>query len=140
MDTNSPARLINLSTRGEAGTGANIMIAGFYISGSGAADVMIRGVGPELTRFNVSGVLADPKLELFDVGALTPKETNDDWGTSADVTAIQAFRVQVSAFGLASGGKDSVLFGALPVGGGTAQISPASGSPGIALAEIYVAP
>jgi len=140
IDTNSPARLVNLSTRGEAGTGANILIAGFYIAGSGAADAMIRGVGPELTRFNVSGVLADPKLELFDVGATTPRETNDDWGTAANVTAMQAFRVQVSAFGLASGGKDSVLFGSLAVGGGTAQISPASGDSGIALAEIYLAP
>ena len=140
MDTNSPARLVNLSTRGEAGTGANTMIAGFYIAGSGATDVMIRGVGPELTRFNVSGVLADPKLELFDVGATTPRETNDDWGTAANVPAIQAFRVQVSAFGLAAGGKDAVLLGSLAVGGGTAQVSPASGDSGIALAEIYVAP
>ena len=139
MDTHSPARLINLSTRAEVGEGAAVMIAGFFTEGTGSTDILLRAVGPELARFDVSGVLADPRLHLT-LTNNTPVADNDDWGTATNATEIAAFRAKVHAFGLAADGKDAALFLPIPVGGRTAIVSAPAGSTGIALAEIYVDP
>src|SRR4051812_33229510 len=72
----STARLINISTRGQVGTDANILIGGFSISG-GDKTVLIRAVGPGLAAFNVPGTLPDPKLELF--SGSTVIASNDNW-------------------------------------------------------------
>ena len=69
----------NISTRGFVETGTNVMIGGFILGGeSGNANVVVRALGPSLTAFGVSGVLADPTLELHDGnGALV--QSNDNW-------------------------------------------------------------
>ena len=54
----SSQRLANISTRALVGTGGNILIPGLYISGSGTETLLIRGDGPSLTQYGVSGVLA----------------------------------------------------------------------------------
>ncbi len=58
------ARMVNVSARNRVGTGDDILIAGFTISGS--KQLLIRAVGPKLAAFGVPGVLADPHLEIFD--------------------------------------------------------------------------
>jgi hypothetical protein len=73
-------RITNLAIRSQAGTGDNTLIVGFAIGGgspSGNKPVLIRGVGPTLAAFNVSGVLADPKLEIF--SGQNRIQENDDW-------------------------------------------------------------
>src|SRR5690606_12098662 len=40
------ARLLNASTRAYVGTGANVLIAGFTIEGSGTLRLLLRAVGP----------------------------------------------------------------------------------------------
>ena len=42
------------------------MIGGFIVQGIQPKRVIIRAIGPELTRFGVPNVLADPILELHD--------------------------------------------------------------------------
>jgi hypothetical protein len=131
------ARLTNVSARTHVGTGGNILITGFVVAGNGTRRVLVRAVGPALTGFGVSGVLIDPRLELFrSVGAQTVKVSeNDDWDNST-LAAQQA----AGAFALALGSKDAVLVATLEPGGYTAQISGVNGSTGIALVEIYELP
>ena len=71
-------QLLNVSTRMEVLTGNSVLIGGFIIGGSGNKVVLLRALGPTLTQFGVSGVLADPTLELHDgAGALIT--SNDNW-------------------------------------------------------------
>ena len=130
------ARLINISTRAQVGTGANIMIAGFVVGGSGSETVLVRADGPALSAFGLTGVLAQPVLSVLD-GTGKVLATNTKWGSNADPSQISAAATAVGAFGLASGSYDSALIATLPPGAYTAEVSGAGGTTGIALAEIY---
>ena len=126
-------RLTNLSTRGQVGTGANIMIGGLVI-GSGTADtVLIRAVGPGLTQFGVSGVLEAPVLSLYDASG-TLLQTNQGWGTGNATAAIMS---SVGAFALPAGSADSALVATLTSGSYTAQVSGAGSTTGVVLLEVY---
>src|SRR4029077_20578221 len=64
LSTDTASVLGNISTRSFVQTGNNVMIGGFIIEGSGPKTVIVRGIGPELTRFGVPNALADPALDL----------------------------------------------------------------------------
>ena len=55
----------NISTRSLVQTGEHVMIGGFIVQGTGAKRVIIRAIGPELTQFGITDVLANPRLELY---------------------------------------------------------------------------
>src|SRR5262249_28437454 len=76
-------RLVNVSARTQVGTGGNILIAGFVVSGEGTKRILIRAIGPTLSAFGVPSVLADPKLELYQAGVSSPLSTNDNWGAAS---------------------------------------------------------
>jgi hypothetical protein len=118
------------------GTGGNILIAGFAVGGagtSGSESLLIRGSGPALVPFGVTGTLADPQLQLYTGASVTG--TNNGWGGGA---AISNAAAAVGAFAWAtSTSHDSALLETLPKGAYTAQIAGKSGDTGIALAEIY---
>ena len=131
----STARLINVSARNRVGTGDDILIAGFNITGTGTLRVLIRAVGPTLSGFGVTDVLADPKLELYDANAVKIAE-NDDWAASL-TTNFTA----VGAFALPPASKDSALLATLTAGRSyTVQVAGIGGGTGEALVEIYEAP
>lgn len=139
----APTKLINVATRGEVGTGGNILIAGFYVGGDQPKQVLIRAAGPGLTAFGVGNALADPRLQLF-AGA-TMRSENDNWGTpigagSADAAQIAAASAHVGAFAFAAGSRDAVLLVTLPPGAYSAQVSGAGTTTGIALVEVYEVP
>jgi hypothetical protein len=54
----------NISTRLKVLTGNNVLIGGFIINGIANKEVLVRGLGPTLTQFGVTGVLADPTLTI----------------------------------------------------------------------------
>jgi hypothetical protein len=60
------------------GTDNNVGIGGFIITGSGPKHVLLRAIGPSLTRFDIPNVLADPVLELHGPGAFATI-TNNNW-------------------------------------------------------------
>lgn len=130
-------RMINLSIRTQAGTGAESLIVGFSTGGSGTTGTMpllLRAVGPSLTQFGVPGVLQDPRLTVY--SGSTPISYNDNWnGEPSLATASMA----VGAFALAGNdSKDSALFSpATAIGGYTAQVTGPDGETGVVLAEIY---
>ncbi|HUR60471.1 MAG TPA: PQQ-binding-like beta-propeller repeat protein [Opitutaceae bacterium] len=132
------ARLINLAVRTTAGGGNNVLFVGFVVGGTGTSGnkpLLIRGVGPTLGIFGVPGVLADPKLELYQQGVTAAIASNDDWAGEAQVAAIAP---QVGAFAFPSTtSKDAAIFSNRPAGTYTAQVSSAGTDSGIALAEIY---
>jgi hypothetical protein len=129
---NSP-RLSNVSARNFAGSGGETLIAGFSITGNTAKRVLIRAVGPTLGLFGVAGAIADPKLEVY-AGSNRIAE-NDNWSASL----ASAFS-SVGAFGLTAGSRDSALEISLNPGGYTVHVTPASGSGGEVLIEIYELP
>jgi hypothetical protein len=76
--TPSPAtHALQLSTRMRVGTGSNVGIGGFIISGTAPKHVLLRAIGPSLAQSGVPGVLADPVMELHGPGGLVV--TNDNW-------------------------------------------------------------
>lgn len=129
------AKLSNVSARTRVGTGGDILIAGFAISGSGTKSVLIRGVGPTLGAFGVTGILTDPKLDLF--SGATVIQSNDNWGGGASL--ITAF-ASVGAFALPTSSRDAALVASLQPGTYSVQISGVGGGSGVALVEVYELP
>jgi hypothetical protein len=127
-----PNHLSNLSTRSFVGKDDKSQFAGFVIGGTEPKRVLVRASGPALKAFNVSGVLEDPTLILFD-STQTKLAANDDW----DPTSIQADAARVGAFPWSSGSKDAALLLSLKPGSYTVQVSGKDGGTGIALVEIY---
>jgi alpha-L-arabinofuranosidase len=136
VTTSNPGRLVNISCRSTVGTGANILIAGFAVGGagtSGTESLLIRGSGPALVPFGVSGTLADPELALY--SGTTLLGSNSGWDGAA---AISSAAAAVGAFAWSDpSSHDAALLESLPGGPYTAQISGESGDTGIALAEVY---
>ncbi len=130
------SRLVNISTRAQVGTGGNVLIPGFVISGSGTETLLIRADGPALTQFSVPGVLAQPILSVYN-SAGTMIATNTGWGTSPNPSQLASAASQVGAFALSPGSADCALIVSLSAGSYTVQISGVNNSTGVALAEVY---
>ena len=124
-------RLTNLSARNRVGTGADILIVGLVIDGTAPKSLLVRAVGPGLSAFGVSGVLADPKVGVF-TSTQTRIAENDTWDPSLAATFAAA-----GAFPLPAASKDSALVLSLAPGSYTLQVSGADGGTGEALVELY---
>jgi hypothetical protein len=129
----------NLSARGTVASGGDPLIGGFVVEDR-PRRVLIRGVGPTLSAFNVVAPLANPALTLFRQGAAAAIATNDDWGQQANATAIETTALASGAFALARDSKDAALLLELPPGAYTAQLGTADATSGSALLEIYILP
>jgi hypothetical protein len=119
------ARLANLSVRTSLAERASLAV-GIVVSG-GSRDVLVRGAGPALGAFGLTGVLADPRLEYFRDG--TRVASNDDW-----IPSLSAVFARVGAFAFPTGSRDAALGQSL-AGAGTIRIS-GEGS-GVVLVEAY---
>jgi YVTN family beta-propeller protein len=150
--------LVNISSRAFVGTGADVMISGFVVSGSGSKQLILRGIGPGLSGLGVPGTLVDPVLWLYDSASPANLITEDSgwqnppaaptgsWAGMVDPSdATAADFTQVGAFGLLAQSTDSAVKVALPDGDYTCeitstfidQIAGATTGTGVALAEVY---
>jgi hypothetical protein len=121
--------LANISTRGFVDTGDNVMIGGFITTpSSGAAKILVRGIGPSLTAAGVSGALADPVLELHDANGGTIA-SNDNWRDTQQ-SEIQSTGIPPS------NDAESALVQTLWAGNYTAILRGKNGT-GVGLVEIY---
>ena len=136
--TDRTPTLAAASTRAFAGTGDDVLIPAFNISGTGALRVLIRGIGPTLTSFNVSGVLADPTITLY--RGQTVLATNDNWSSGVNATELATAAASVGTFALTNGSRDAALIATLPAGAYTAVLGGVGGTTGTALVEIYALP
>ncbi len=134
--TVSSPRFVNLSSRARVETGEGLVVIGFVIEGEGELRLLLRGVGPTLSQFNVPAVLSDPTLELFAGG--TRLAANDNWRSDgpAAIAALEDAGRVLGAFDLASP-NDAALLVTLKAGSYTLHVRGAAGQSGVALAEIY---
>jgi len=134
--TFSDGVLRNISTRGQVGTGGNIMIAGFVVGGTSPKTLLIRAVGPTLSSFGVSGAITGTSLNVY--SGTTVAAQNTGWSSNpTNAAAVANAEPQVGAFALPSGSFDSALVGTFAPGPYTAQVSGLNGATGTALVEIY---
>ncbi len=134
----STANLVNASTRAFVGTGEQVLIPGFVISGSGTVKLLLRAVGPTLSDFGVSTPLTDPQMSVFS-GSITVA-ANDNWSTAANAAAVAAASANAGAFALSSGSRDAAMLLELGAGAYTVNVSGVGGTTGTALVEFYVIP
>jgi outer membrane protein assembly factor BamB len=130
-------RLSNMSVRTFAGSDASTLIVGFTVAGSGSRSLLVRGVGPTLTSFSVSGVLADPRITFY--SGQTATTTNDNWGQNANASAISTTAATLGAFPLPQGSLDAAMLSTFQANqpNQTVQVTGPNGSTGIALLELY---
>lgn len=128
----SSTRLVNLSFRAPTGAGADVLIVGFALKGSGQKQLLVRAIGPSLAQFGVSSPLPIPLLTLYRGSSVVGANTG--WGGSA---ALASTFSRVGAFALPANSNDSALLTASSEGTATAQVSGVGGGAGVALAEIY---
>jgi hypothetical protein len=122
------------------GTGSEVLIAGFVISGIEPKRLLIRGIGPTLGSFGVAGTLEDPQLAVFKQGVATALQQNDNWSAATNSAELIATAVRVGSFALPAGSRDAVLLVVLEPGVYTAQVSGVGATTGVGLLEIYDAP
>ena len=144
-DTSSLSKLVNISTRGKVLTGDSVMIGGFIVGGSASKTVLIRGFGPTLADFGVTGALANPYVELY--SGQTMIATNDNWqtqialcdapavscGTPIDIQATGKDACTVATTGC---GQDAAILVTLPPGAYTAIVRGVGGVTGVGLVGI----
>jgi sugar lactone lactonase YvrE len=132
LSTGAGSKLTNVSTRGFVGTGENVMIGGFILSGgSGERQTLIRALGPTLAQapFNITGNLTDPTLMLVDANG-SVVASNNDWKSSQEN--------EIQATGLAPpNDKEAAILTTLPPGSFTAIVSGKNGETGIALVDVF---
>ena len=121
--------MTNLSTRAQVLTGDNILDGGFIITGTEAKTLLIRGIGPSLSSPGLSGVLADPTLELHGPNSSALLATNDNWQDTQD---------DIQYTGIApTNNLESAISATLEPGAYTVILAGKDGGTGIGLVEVY---
>lgn len=132
LDSTSATHLVNISTRATVGADDNgALIGGFIIDGQVAQQMLIRAIGPSLSSNGVSGVLANPTLDLYRGSQLIL--SNDNWKDTDESN--------ITNTGLApTADKEAALLVTLDPGSYTAVIRGKNNTTGIALVEVYQIP
>ncbi|HEX9756175.1 MAG TPA: hypothetical protein VGB26_00070 [Nitrospiria bacterium] len=147
VDTgNTLAQLINISTRGFVGTGANVQIAGFIIEGTSSKTVLIRAQGPSLVDFGVTGAMANPTMQVFSGSTVIAQ--NNNWQTTdplcsapavscGDDQDINATGLDPCSAAITGCALDSAIYITLPPGAYTAIVSGVGGGTGVGLVGLF---
>ena len=123
-------QVLNLSTRGLVGTGDNVLIGGFIVSGTEPKTMVLRALGPSLSSFGLSGLLADPILRVYDSSG-NVVASNDNWQSDSNPSLVEAN-------GLAPGNpSESAIARGLAPGAYTVIVTGKDATPGIGLVELY---
>ncbi|HSH38827.1 MAG TPA: hypothetical protein VK993_08575, partial [Chthoniobacterales bacterium] len=130
FDPASISILANISTRGFVQTGDNVMIGGFIVTGA-PARVIVRTIGPSLTKAGVAGALQDTTLEFVDGNGMAVT-SNDDWRTGGQEQEIIATTVPPTD------DRESAVVASLAPGAYTAVVRGKDSTTGVALVEVYV--
>lgn len=129
LDPQGPSQLLNLSARAYVGTDDDVLIGGLIVQ-SVSRRLLLRGLGPTLAAFGVTGELGDPALELHDFnGAILA--SNDNWRDAPNSS-------EISATGLAPiDDRESAVLAMLGPGTYTAILRGLGGT-GVGLLEAYL--
>jgi hypothetical protein len=125
----APAQLLNISARLKVLTADNVLIGGFIITGSDSKQVLLRALGSTLGQFGVSGVLADPTLELYDgTGAVIA--SNDNWKDNQQTEIAATGKAPPTDF-------EAAILRTLAPGSYTVVVRDKNATTGVALVEAY---
>jgi hypothetical protein len=140
--------LLNISSRSLVDAGENVLIGGFVVTGNVPKRLLVRGCGPALAQFGLTGVLPNPALRVFDnAGQLIAR--NDDWGhaivvdagqTSGSASDLSAAAISAGAFPFEAGSKDAALIVTLNPGVYTVVLADENNAAGDGMVEIYELP
>ena len=120
---------MNISTRETVGTGDDVLIGGFIVSGTTPKQVILRAIGPSLAAFGLTGLLQDPTLEVHDASGATIF-MNDNWRDTQEA-AIEATGIPPND------DRESAIVATLDPGAYTAIIQGKNNTTGTALVEAY---
>jgi CSLREA domain-containing protein len=131
VNNNPPSQLLNISTRGFAGTGDNVMIGGFIINGTANKTVLLRAIGPSLSNppFNLANTLQDPMISLFNSSG-AKIISNDNWADAANAQSIPPALQPTNNL-------ESAILISLAPGAYTAIVSGVNNGTGIGLIEVF---
>jgi CSLREA domain-containing protein len=127
----TPSQLLNISTRGLVGTGDNVMIGGFIITGTANKTVLLRAIGSSLSNppINLAGTLQDPTLSLFN-SSQQRIGFNDNWADAANAQSIPL------ALQPTKNSESAILISLAP-GAYTAIVGGVNNATGIGLIEVF---
>jgi len=134
-----PGRLVNVASRAQTGAGSDSHILSFVVNGARPKSMLIRGTGPALVAYDLTGALADPKLAVYDVAGRSIY-TNDNWSEGAGAAEIRTAANRSGAFALIEGSKDAAVVVSLDPGVYSIQVSAVGAGTGISLIEVYELP
>jgi len=110
-------------------TGDKVGIGGFIVTGTSAKNVIIRAIGPSLTRYDIVDVLADPVLELHGPAGFTTI-INNNWRDTQQAAIV--------ATGIPpTNDLESAIVATLAPGAYTAIVKGNGNTSGVALFEVY---
>jgi uncharacterized delta-60 repeat protein len=146
--TTGTPRLRAMSTRGYIDTSGNTVVGGLAIAGSQPVRLIVRGVGPNLTKAGLSGTHANPLLKIYN-SANTLIAQNDNWETPVTINAsfpgssaaeINAAAASVGLTAYDAGSKDAAIVVTLSPGVYTMDVTSGDTTVGIGMVEIYLLP
>ena len=112
------------------GTGDNVSIGGFIVTGTQPKKVIVRAIGPSLP---VTGKLANPTLELYGPGGVLIA-SNDDWRSTQEAEIIASTVPPTNDL-------ESAIVATLPASpsglGYTAVMRGVNNTTGVGLVEVY---
>jgi len=121
----------NIATRLPTGTGENVLIGGFIVTGNNPKKVMVRGIGPSLP---FAGALANPTLALHQGD--TTLATNDNWKINDQTGQSQEADIRATTIP-PSNDLESAIVVTLNPGTYTAILAGKNGGTGIGVVEAY---
>jgi hypothetical protein len=123
------SRIVNISTRGVVKAADGAMIAGFIIGGDDPTKVIVRAIGPSLSKSGIEGALLDPNLELRDSdGSLI--FSNDSWRSDQEQQLIDSTVAPTD-------NREAAIVATLPPGSYTATVRGKGDTTGVSLVEVY---
>ncbi|MGH8094557.1 MAG: Kelch repeat-containing protein [Chthoniobacterales bacterium] len=134
----APSGAVNISTRLDVGTGDDVLIGGFIITGNAPKKVIVRAIGPslEVNGMPLVGRLADPILELHDSHGLLA--TNDNWRDTQEDEIIASTVPPTNNLESAIVATLAPLDTSVPGSGAyTVIVSGKNSGTGVALVEVY---
>ncbi len=98
--SSADSRFMSIATRAFSSTGNNVAIGGFVVTGKAPKRLLLRAVGPTLSKLGVgaSEVLPDPTIQLHDAShGNIIAATNDNWGDEGAAALVSATGARIGA-------------------------------------------
>ena len=110
-------------------TGDQVGIGGFIVTGNAPKTVLVRGIGPSLSKFGIPNPLADPTMELHGPAGFNTV-FNNNWRDTQEA--------EIQATGLApTNDLESAILATLDPGNYTAIVKGVDNGTGVGLVEVF---